>query len=94
MIDLSLSPLPITEVHVLRTAHELAQFIAITKPEAVPKGLFPYLFFSSDRTTFTCNQILSDIGYLQQVGLYNDVVSYFEETKEEFPERLKILLAR
>jgi len=87
LADLSLSPFPIAEIHALKIAHDLGKFVKKEDPSALPAGLFPYLFFSGDRTEFTCNEIVRDIEYLKQRDLYRDVVSYFEETKLEFPER-------
>ncbi len=85
--DLSLSPIPITELHALKLAHDLARFQLKEDPKNLPTGLFPYLFTSGDRTEFTCNQILNDIEYLKQRGLLEEIVNYYETTKLEFPDR-------
>jgi glycosyltransferase involved in cell wall biosynthesis len=87
LIDLSLSPIPITEIHTLKTAHDLAQFIKFKHTNQLPAGIFPFLFFSGDRTEFTCNEVLNDIEYLKQRNLFQEAYNYFEETKLNYPER-------
>lgn len=92
LTDISLSPLPITEIHTLKTAHELAQFIKFKHTDQLPAGIFPFLFFSGDRTEFTCNEILNNIPYLKLRGQYQEAYNYFNETKHTHPERWERIL--
>ncbi len=78
---------PISNIAVLKIAHDLSRFLKLKHPNLLPRGLSLYLFLSGDKTEYICNELLSDIEFVRMNGFFETVFRYFEQTKDSFPER-------
>ncbi len=80
--ELSLCVYPITERHCLKMAHDLSQYIKLNFPDKLPAGIFPYLYYSGDKTEKTLIECIKTLDIIKSRDL-------FEKFKQDWREFLK-----
>ena len=63
-------------------AHDLSQYIKLNYPDKLPAGIFPYLYYSGDKTEKNLQECIKALDIIKSRGM-------FENFKLDWKEFLK-----